>query len=120
MMALRKFVEYGAASRNEVTLRVNQTLFISNSMVARYGGTGATAVNLYIDDETPRIGIEFLSPSDDNGKETRKISTEKSGIAINVSAILKYYNIPKFEGKRTLYTKNEEGMLILDLNDLLK
>jgi hypothetical protein len=110
-MAFTKFIDYGAASRHEATLRVNKTLFISKSMLTKFGVSNSKSAILYIDDNKKRLGIEFSSKIENEG---RKISVERSGISINIAPILRFYNIEVKERKK-LSVIIESGKLIIDL-----
>lgn len=114
-MALRKFTNFGAAARSEVTLRVNQSIFISNSMLHKCKAINVKAVYLYVDDERPIIGIKFIDQVAENDKECRKVSREKSGVSLNIAPILKFYNINKQSKKKTMSSRIEGELLIVDL-----
>jgi hypothetical protein len=117
-MALRIFTDFGAASRNQVTLRVNLNLFISNGLIHRYKLEGFEYVCLYIDDEKMVVGLKFTKPENANNKEIRKVLKEKSGISINISPILRFYGVSKLYEKKNLDIAEEDGLLVLDLSSL--
>jgi hypothetical protein len=118
-MSLRKFIEFGAASRNKVTLRANQTLFISKSIVNKYTSLNPVGCFIFVDDKKPILGIQFVD-NIDNNKEIKKISKEKSGFSVNISSVLRFYNIEKRKEKIDMDIVEDKDMLLMDLEKLKK
>jgi len=81
----------------------------------------ATHAQLMFDEAEDRLGIrlydEFDSPADGT---TREASVEKSGIAVNLLPLLRYYGIPepKVTGKLILPVTFDEQVIVIDLRPL--
>lgn len=115
-MSFRKFTEYGAASRQTITIRTNDLLFISKSILKRFNENAIYAY-IHIDDENKRIGIEFLNekPEDSNH---RKISEEKAGISINIGPVLRFLGVGRLSEKYVTDFDESDGMLVFSIKDI--
>ena len=60
--------------------------------------------------------IKFLDEIQKDDKECRKVSREKSGVSLNISPILRFYNINKVTEKKTLPSRMEGELLVVDLS----
>lgn len=122
-MAWEVFAAYGAASRHEATLRASGYLFISKAILKRANQEDATHFEMLYDEEHDRLGIKFWNNKvdEDEGKEgsVRELMTEKSGVAISLMPLLRYYGITKPSKKYGLaVTFPEEGMIAMSLKPL--
>ena len=116
-MAFKKFVDYGAASRDEATLRVSGNLFLSKSIVSKTKIPDPQYALLYVDEDELKVGIEFFA--EDNGdKALRKVSGEKSGYSVNLAPILRHIGIADRKKKSSHDVAQEEGLLVISLKDL--
>src|SRR5579863_4478283 len=94
-MPFEVFDAYGAASRPEATLRASGHLFISRGIVKRSGREDATYYQLQFDEDTDRMAIRMCRNYDKISEQgVREVIQEKSGIAINIVPLLRYYNFP--------------------------
>ena len=119
-MTLRKFIEFGAASRNNISLRANQNLFISKSIINKYKIANPEACFIFIDDKKPLVGLQFVEKMDKENKELRKVLKEKSGLSVNISPILRFYGIEKKKEKIEMSIIEDEELLLIDLAELKK
>lgn len=120
-MAFEVFDAYGAATRPEATLRASGYLFLSRGITKRAGNENATHAQLLYDESSDRLGIKLGSEVDalvDGGY--REASREKSGIAVNLLPLLRYYRlpIPKYVGKQVLPVEFDGGMIVIELKPL--
>lgn len=119
-MALRKFIEFGAASRNNVSLRANKSLFISKSIINKYKIVNPEACFIFIDDKKPIVGLQFVEKMNKENKELRKVLKERSGFSINIAPILRFYGIEKKKGKIEMSIIEDDELLLIDLVELKK
>lgn len=117
-MAFKVFEEYGAAARDEATLRISGYLFVSKGLQKRVDAEEANGAVLLYDEEGKRIGIRFHAIYDENNVAMRNVSKEKSGVAVNILPLLRFYGIKKPSEKRTLQVSKEQDMLIVDIAPL--
>ena len=115
---LRKFTEYGAASRIQVTIRTNDLLFISKSILRQFNENAKYAY-IHIDEINYLIAIEFLSEKPQD-TENRKISEENAGVSINLSPVLRFFGIKKLKKKYMTDYENKEGMLVFSVKNLIE
>lgn len=116
----RKFTEYGAASRDEATLRYSGNLFFSRSILMAYNIENPQFAALYIDEEQIRLGIRFYTtaesmPTDEN---YIKVSVERSGYTINIQPVLRYFRIKDRIKKSKHSVSKEDGLLVISLNGI--
>ena len=120
-LAFKIFDAYGAASRPETTLRASGYLFISKGIMKRARSENATHAQLMFDEVEGKLGIrlyeEFDNPADGT---TREASVEKSGVAVNLLPLLRYYGIPepKVTGKQVLPVTFDDQVIVIDLKML--
>jgi len=128
-MSFRKFTEYGAASRNNITIRTNGLLFISKNVAKQVGFYQKKPIGggfykefkysvLFIDEENKKVGIKFYEEKPDG--EYRKISDEKAGISLNIFPVLRFFGINKLDKKFTTDFEINEDMLVFSIKDLIK
>jgi hypothetical protein len=116
-MAFKKFVDYGAASRDEATLRVSGNLFLSKSIVGKSNIADPQYALLYVDEDELKVGIEFFS-QDTGEKALRKVSKEKSGYSVNLTPILRHMGIGERKKKSSHDVAQEEGLLVISLKEI--
>jgi hypothetical protein len=116
-MGFELFTEYGAASRDEATIRARGSIFLSDAIVNRANVSDPQAAKLYYDKTTDRLGIELLAKYDASDKAQRKISKERSGISVNANPILRYFGFPLGE-KKSAPIEVEEKMIVIKLAGL--
>jgi len=122
-MAFEIFKEYGASSRSEATLRTSGYLFLSNAILKRQnidtsGDEIKEGAILLFDEENNKLGIKISGIYDQKANEQRKISKEKSGVAINILPLLRYYGIKKDKKKYTLNVEIQDDMFVIDLSEV--
>lgn len=115
---LRQFTDFGAASRGNITLRVNRGIFISNAILNKLECIDAKFVNLFIDDERCLIGMIFIKNKTDGA--SRKLSIEKSGFSFCATPLLRVLGIKILKQKTTFEYKIKDDMLIIDLSSVKK
>ena len=117
-MAFKVFDAYGAASRPEATLRASGYLFLSKGIMKRARCENATHAQLMFDEETDVLGVRLYDSFDvpDDGS-AREVSPEKSGVAVNVTPLLRYYGLPepKNVGKQVFNVTFENDVIVIDL-----
>lgn len=119
-MAFKVFDAYGAASRPEATLRASGYLFLSKGVIKRAGSENATHAQLMFDEENDVLGIRLYAASDaPNDGSAREASPEKSGVAVNVTPLLRYYDLPepKVVGKQVFNVTFQDNVIVIDLKD---
>jgi hypothetical protein len=117
-MGFKKFTTFGSSSRSTITLRVNNTIFISKSMLLRLGLIlDVRFAVVYLDDDGLYVGLK-LSVEEPVEEGFRKLSIENSGVSLNIFAILRYFNIPKITSKKDLSAEIKDDMIIFSLKDL--
>ena len=118
-MAFRKFIEFGASARDTVTIRNNDLVFISDSLLNQANARDKSYVYIHIDEKSFKIGIQFLDeePSDYN---FRKITKEKAGGTINLSAVLRFFGVKKLMSKHIAETSFENGLLVFSIESLVR
>lgn len=116
-MNFKKFTEYGAASRTKVTIRTNDLLFISLSALKQFNENAKFAY-IHIDEPNALIGIEFLSEQPQD-QEFRKISEEKSGVAINIAPVLRFFGVKHLSKKYTSKYEKKDNLLVFPIKPLL-
>jgi len=87
----------------------------------RAGSENATRAQLMYDEAENRLGIRLYDESDESQHASiRDVSPEKSGIAINLLPLLRYYGLPepKKVGKRVLPITVEGKVIAVDLKAL--
>lgn len=119
-MPFEVFDAYGAAARPEVTLRASGQLFVSRGILKRSGREDATLYQLQFDEDTDRLAIKMCRNYDKlNEQGVREAIREKSGIAINVLPLLRYYNLQVPKQKVVFPVGFENGgLVIVDLKGL--
>ena len=120
-MAFTVFDAYGAATRPEATLRASGYLFLSRGILKRAGNEAATHAQLLFDEDEERLGIKLLDEFNDLSESSvRELSQEKSGVSMNLTPLLRYYNFPdpKEVGKQVFAVTFEEGIIVIDLRPL--
>jgi len=70
------------------------------------------------ENEDPVIAVEFLDEFDEDEEGSKKLSIEKSGVAINILPVLRFLGIDKPESKENLKGKWQDGLLVVDLTKL--
>ena len=117
-MGFKVFEEYGAAARDEATLRISGYLFLSKGLLKRVNAEDSNGAVLLFDEDNKRIGIKFCDEYDSSKPEIRNVSKERSGVAVNILPLLKFYGMEKPEKKQTLKVSTDEDMLIIDASNL--
>lgn len=119
-MAFVVFDAYGAAARPEATLRASGQLFLSRGILKRFGSEGgAFYCRLYFDEENDALGIRLFESRDVYEEDSiRDVSVEKSGIAINIIPLLRYYNFPLPDAKVMLPVSFGEDMILVNVQSL--
>lgn len=117
-MGFKVFEEYGAAARDGATLRVSGYLFLSKGLLRRVDAENAQGARLLYDEEGACLGVEFYDDYDKNRTEIRALSREKSGSAINILPLLRFYGYGKPIEKQTLKVEKQGAMLVMDLSML--
>lgn len=113
-MAFKVFDKYGAASRQEVTIRASGYAFMSHGILARMGREDATHFQALYDEETGRVALNFTNSPDNDGT-WRELSREKSGVAANILPVLRFYNLNLGGKKRVLPVQIEDDYLVMDI-----
>lgn len=116
-VGLRKFTEYGAASRRNVTIRSNGILFISKAVIDEFKADDSEYSIIFIDENEYLLGIKFVEekPSDNY----RKLNKEKSGVLLDISPALRFLRIGNLEKKFTTGFKKKYGMLVFSVEELI-
>ena len=120
-MAFEVFTAYGAASRPEATLRTSGYLFVSKGIMKRAQSENATHAQLMYDEIENRLGIRLYDTFDvPENESVREVSPEKSGIAVNLMPLLRFYGFPgpKILGKRVLPITLDGNVIVIDLKTL--
>lgn len=120
-MAFKVFDAYGAASRPEATLRTSGYLFLSKGIMKRAGSENATHAQLLFDEAWDRLGIRLYEPVDvPNDGSAREASLEKSGIAVNVLPLMRYYGLPdpKSLGKQVLTVSFDGNVIVIGMSGI--
>jgi hypothetical protein len=119
-MAFKVFTAYGAASRPEATLRASGYLFISKGIMRRAGCENAAHAQLMYDEIEFRLGIRLYEDAPVDDGSVRDVISEKSGIAMSLAPLLRYYGFPepKKLGKRVLQVSLQDKLIVLDLTAL--
>lgn len=118
-MAFKVFDAYGAAARPEATLRASGQLFLSRGILKRSGREDAAFYQLQFDEDTDRLAIKLCRKEDESREAgVREALQEKSGIAINVVPLLRYYNFRVPKTKVMLPVTFESGLVIADISTL--
>jgi hypothetical protein len=118
-MTFKVFDAYGAAARPEATLRASGQLFLSRGILKRSGREDATFYQLQFDEDTDRLAVKACRKYDESSETgVREALQEKSGIAINVIPLLRYYNFPMPKTKIVLPVTFESGLVVVDLKEL--
>jgi hypothetical protein len=114
---LRKFIDFGSASRGNITLRVNRGLFISNAIINKIKAVNPEAAELFIDDKKCLVGIKLIPHYIDS--QSRKLCKEKSGVSFNITPILRALNIRIMKEKSVFeYNIGNDNVLIIDLSPI--
>lgn len=116
-MAFRLFTEFGAASRDEATIRARGGIFLSYAITKRAGIGKPESARLYFDEDSDRIGIEMLDSGDSNDKSQRKVSKEKSGVAVNAAALFRYYGF-ELGKKRSAPVELDGNLIVIDVSEM--
>jgi hypothetical protein len=118
-VAFKLFEAYGAASRPEATLRASGYLFLSRGILKRAGNEHAKYCQLMFDENNGFLGVKLVTQGVDvKTDSTREMTTERSGAAVNIMPVLRYYGFPKLKGKKVLEVTFEEGLIVISLNEL--
>lgn len=118
-MAFKVFDAYGAAARPEATLRASGQLFLSRGILKRSGREHATHYQLQFDEDTDRLAIKLCQNTDGfSASGVREALLEKSGIAINVVPLLRYYNFRMPKAKVMLPVTFESDLVVADISGL--
>jgi hypothetical protein len=86
----------------------------------RAGNENATRAQLMFDEEEDVLGIrlydEYDVPEDGSAREA---SPEKSGVAVNLTPLLRYYGLPepKTVGKQVFSVTFENNVIVIDLKE---
>jgi len=86
----------------------------------RAGSENATHAQLMFDEDDDVLGIRLYEAKDAPGDgSAREASPEKSGIAVNVIPLLRYFNFPepKHVGKQVLNVTFDHNVIVIDLKD---
>lgn len=116
-MGFQLFKEYGAASREEATIRSRGTIFLSDAILNRISMKNAEAFQLLFDEERCALAIELLETYERKNRAQRKISQERSGVAINAAPMLRYFNF-RLGKKRSVEVEIDGKLVVLDLSEL--
>ena len=125
-MPFKVFDAYGAASRPEATLRTSGYLFLSRGIVKRAGKENATHAQIMFDEESDQLAIRLHDQLDIevlvNDGTIKEVSSEKSGISVNLAAPIRYYNFPdpKAVGKQVFQVNFIDGLIVIDMRDYRK
>jgi hypothetical protein len=120
-MAFAVFESYGAAARPGATLRASGYLFLSKGILRRVGKEHGKFCQLQFDEDTDRVGIIIWDSRP--GIPTpglRAVSPEKSGVSINVLALLRYYGFVVPTVKVLLPVTFENALIIIELKGIKK
>ena len=120
-MPFKDFDAYGAASRPEATLRASGYLFLSKGIMKRARCEGATLSKLMFDEENDVLGISLYSDFDTSPSESiREATVEKSGISVNLTPLLRYYNFPEMKdiGKQVFPVTFDAKIIVMSLKGL--
>lgn len=122
-MAFKVFEAYGAASRPEATLRASGYLFLSKGILKRAGDEQAKAAQLLFDEDEDKLGIrlvDLFTVNESQSQTVREMSHEKSGAAVNITPLMRYYRFPtaKQLGKRILPVDFDRDMIVIDMKEL--
>jgi hypothetical protein len=122
-LAFKVFTAYGAASRPEATFRLSGYLFLSKGILKRAGCEDATHAQLQFDEDDNVLGIRLAESRMDLIEDGyREAIQEKSGIAVNILPLLRFYGFPEAKeiGKRVLPVSFEEGFITIEVGSLRK
>ena len=117
-MGFRKFTEYGAASRKQLSLRANSVLFVSKNILNQIDQLDSNFVVIFINEETLDVGLKFLK--DDPKGARRKLTKESAGVSLNISPVLKCLGIKKFKKGVSIDFEKGDEMLIFSLKSYVK
>lgn len=118
-MAFKVFDAYGAAARPEATLRASGQLFLSRGILRRSSREDATHYQLQFDEETDRLAIKLCHRNDESSQPgVKEALLEKSGIAINVVPLLRYYNFRVPKAKMVMPVTFESDLVVVELKGL--
>ncbi len=119
-MAFEVFSSYGAAGREEATLRASGYLFVSKALLQQIDAERVTAVVLLYDKETSRLGVLAAASIEHSEDQIRLVSAENSGIAVNIVPVLRRYKLPHPSKKVKLGVEIEDNkMLVIDMKPLI-
>jgi hypothetical protein len=95
-------------------------LFISRGILKRSGNeSGATHCRLFFDEENDALGIRLLDgPDAFEADSIRDVSVERSGVAINILPLLRYYNFPVPHAKVVLPVTFDNDMVVVNIQGL--
>lgn len=113
---MKIFTHYGASAREQVTIRTNDILFVSDTLLKRFNADKCCFVTIFIDEENAEIGLEFHDNKPTNVH--RKVCGEKSGISINIAPILRYFNIKKLDRKYIANIRKDGKLLVFSIREL--
>lgn len=116
-MAFEVFTSYGAAAREEATLRASGYLFLSKNLLRRIEAEHSEHVILLYDAETSRLGVRAALPNDP-ADQKRAVSAEASGSAVNIAPVLRYYRLSQPPKKVKLDASIENRMLVIDMKPI--
>jgi len=117
-MAFIKFKNYAAAARCNITLRFNQYLFISNSILQRMKWEGFYFAEFFTDIEAKLIGVKLIYKNEDAFH--RKVFKEKNGVSIHIRPILKAFELQDFHKTTTFEIDEKDDMIVFSLIGLKK
>lgn len=112
-MALVEF-NGSSTSRSNITLRAGGSIFISNAIINKLE-KDAVAVFLYIDDEKTKFGMKLSKEYDENKKNCKKITVEKSGVSFSIMSVLRHYNISLKNAYKNMEMEIQNEIIIIDL-----
>jgi hypothetical protein len=115
-MGFEVFSAYGAASRDQATLRASGYLFVPSGMIQAIAAEGVTHVVLMYDKAATKLAIR--APRDDETPEVwREVVHEKSGIVVNIVPLLKTYKLqqPKKKVKLPAQVDSEQPWVVIDM-----
>lgn len=79
---------------------------------------GTMYVELYIDDKKPIVALKFKEENKRNGKSVALTAVIGYGATVGIIRVLKHYGIELTKATR-LKRKEQDGMLVVDLSDLM-
>lgn len=103
---------------DEVSIRRDGTMYVGKKTLADFGAENARYAELYIDDKKPIVALKFKEENKRNGKSVALTAVVGYGATVGIIRVLKHYGIELTKAVR-VGKKEQDGMLVIDLSDLM-